>query len=101
MMIAGIGIEIAPLGINNDFTQQSGLRKLMQRIVNSGQRDANFGVLNFCMEQFCRHMPVATFKQYFGKRNALSGRAKTSLAELANDVTVRSLHIHGHYMAPV
>ena len=50
LVIADIGVEIGLAGIDNDFVLHAGLRELMQRVVNGGERDADARFGRFVMQ---------------------------------------------------
>ena len=77
VIIPGFRIEVGARGIDNDFTQHSAFRELVQSVVNDCQRDPEFFRLSFQMQDFRRYIAILSVKQQLGQgQTGGSGEAR-------------------------
>ena len=76
MMIAGIGIEVGPPGLDHDLSHEPGIGKLVQGIIDRRKRDTDTGCTRFAVQVFRGDMPVFALEQKFCQSNPLPGRSK-------------------------
>lgn len=81
MMVVDIRVEVGARAVDDDLTQQANFRKLMKRVVDGRQRNANAGRLCFGVQGFGGHMPVDTVEQKFSKGNALARRPQAGFPQ--------------------
>ena len=81
MVMSDIGIEIGPARRHDDFAQKTGIAKLVQRIVDSGQRNRHAGRLDLGMQAFRGDMAMAALEKHPRQRNTLPRRPQTGRAK--------------------
>ena len=94
-MVGGVGIEVRTPGHDDHLTQQADFRKLVQRIVYGGERNAQVSRRSLCLKLFRGDVPVAVLEQEARKTKPLprlgggSVRSKISVLNQENQVVQR------------
>jgi hypothetical protein len=101
MVIGRVGVEIGPPRFDHDFTQQTGVGELVQRVVDRRQRHLHFGLGCLHMQLLGRDMPVDLVEQQARKSQPLPGRTKTCLLQAVQCMLEGACSSHGLHMVAV
>lgn len=102
MVIGRVRIKVRAVGIDNHLPQEAGAGKLMQSIVDSGQRHADPIVDRLGMQLLGGDMAVAAVEEEFGQGKALLGRPQASILEEIKSVLIGTFaHLQGAHIPTV
>lgn len=99
VMVGDVGIEVRPTVPDDDLAQESGTRKLVERIINCGQGHLPPRRLHLAVKLLGRDVPVAALKQEPGQGHALLSRPQSSLLQAFDNFSIRSMVRHLRHMA--
>jgi len=92
VMRFGVGVEINAVGVDHDLAQQSGFGKLVQRVVNRGQRYASLGFARGGKDLLRRPVFMRPVKQQRAQRQPLLRRPQASGLEEGGDIVSMFAH---------
>ena len=72
MVIGGVGVEIRAAGLDDNFTQQSAIGELMQRVIDGRERYPDARRHSFAMQLLGGDMAVPSFEQETCQGNTLA-----------------------------
>ena len=82
LMRAGLGVVPQPRAIERDLAHQPRLAELLERVVDSGERDIGVGPRRLLIQRLGRRMPVALAEQQPAERHALARRPQAGGLQL-------------------
>ena len=81
LVIVDVGVEIAPLRVDDDLPQKAGTRELMQGVVNGRQRNTRADLRGLFVQRLCRKVTVPTREKEARELDALTRRAQTGVTQ--------------------
>jgi DnaJ like chaperone protein len=94
MMIAGVGIEINAVLVDDNLAQKPGTRKLMEGIVDGGERDLHAALAGRSVNLLRRHMLMGAVEEDGGKRAALLRKAQARILQKHHTVVILTVRLH-------
>ncbi len=85
MMIGDVGVEIGLGAFDGEHADQARLGKLMQRVVDSRERNRNARGDGFLVKLFYGQMAIPLGEEKIAERDALPGRPQAHIAQPALD----------------
>nr|BAT27197.1 hypothetical protein [Aureimonas frigidaquae] len=81
MMVGRVGVEIGALPFAGERPDKAGIRELMQRVVDGGERHGLAGLVRFLVEFFGRQVPIPRPEQEVAQRHTLARRPQARRAQ--------------------